>query len=266
VLALSDGRTPTKDQIVLKADPAMARLKELLTVSSTSVRSSDQRLKLKRRREELLELITIWAQAFEVWASANQDAVNAADTSGKGAAGPKGNGTRTSKITASNQPPDKAQFEQELGFLEEFAAHLATPMPATDKQTLIANFRLRSKIDEAEAAGVLKLNLMRIQLGLNAVSIDLKLTHAARGHSKDMQTKKFFSHTSPLPGKSRFTDRAKLSGTTANAENIYMGRTSPDAAIMAWWHSPGHHVNMMGPYKRIGLGRYDRHWTQMFGR
>jgi uncharacterized protein YkwD len=35
---------------------------------------------------------------------------------------------------------------------------------------------------------------------------------------------------------------------------------------MGWFYSPGHHKNMFSPgQRRIGLGQYGSHWTQMFG-
>jgi uncharacterized protein YkwD len=34
---------------------------------------------------------------------------------------------------------------------------------------------------------------------------------------------------------------------------------------MQWWHSPGHLKNMMGSHGRVGLGNFQKTWTQMFG-
>ena len=190
VLALSGIRDLSKAQIVQTGDPAMQKLEQLLTVSSESLLSRSERLKLGARRQELLELIQIWAKAHKI-AGANAN---------------NGSG-RTLKLAT---PPDAAKFETELSRLESFTAQLGTPMSTADQQTLVANFRLQSQLDSAEFDGVLKLNMMRIRLGLNALAIDVKLSQAARGHSKDMKEHKFFSHTSPLPGKARFTDRAGI--------------------------------------------------------
>tara|TARA_B100000929_G_scaffold237345_1_gene194143 strand:+ start:58 stop:306 length:249 start_codon:yes stop_codon:yes gene_type:complete len=81
-----------------------------------------------------------------------------------------------------------------------------------------------------------------------------------------MEEKNFFSHTSPIERKKTPWIRAKLAGTTANAENIFKGNKEGHAANRSWWHSPGHHINMLSPNaKRVGMGAQGKHWTQMFG-
>jgi len=98
------------------------------------------------------------------------------------------------------------------------------------------------------------------------------LRRAARGHSKDMGERNYFSHTSP-DGRSP-TDRARASGWSGGVgENIYGGATSPADAVEGWMNSPGHCRNIMDPgYKVIGIGyaqvqgsQFTRYWTQNFG-
>ena len=96
-------------------------------------------------------------------------------------------------------------------------------------------------------AGMNAVNAIRVMCGLNALVYDPKLCEAATGHSADMQRLNFFAHVSPVPGKSTFTDRAKLAGTTASGENIYKGSSSPKDAIKAWFLSPGHHRTSSAP-------------------
>ena len=124
----------------------------------------------------------------------------------------------------------------------------------------------KEKIPNDEREGIREVNEWRLLLGLNALLIDSKLCDAGRGHSEDMDKHKFFAHESPLAGKKTPWDRAANEGTKASGENIYMGSTAPAAANKGWFYSPGHHKNMFkGSHKQIGLGRYGRHWTQMFG-
>ena len=150
---------------------------------------------------------------------------------------------------------------------EELAVGLAAPMPPRTRQILAMNARLAKQLDAEEARGALALNLTRNLLGLEALLIDLKLCAAARDHSKDMHERDLFSHTSPVPGKTSAFDRARNFGTTASAENISSGRRDGRAAVDAWFHSPGHHKNMTNPgYTAIGVGKWDDHWTQNFGR
>ena len=81
-----------------------------------------------------------------------------------------------------------------------------------------------------------------------------------------MAEKNFFAHESPVPGKAKPWDRVAAAGTTASAENIAAGQESPEKANESWFLSPGHHKNLFGGHKRIGLGLHQKHWTQLFGR
>ncbi|MFT7301933.1 MAG: hypothetical protein ACI8UZ_000769 [Akkermansiaceae bacterium] len=124
----------------------------------------------------------------------------------------------------------------------------------------------KEKIPDDEREGVREVNEWRLLLGLNALVIDPKLCDASRDHSTDMSEKGFFAHESPVPGKKTPWDRASNFGTKASGENIYRGSSSPGSANKGWFYSPGHHKNMFkSAHKRIGLGHYSGHWTQMFG-
>jgi uncharacterized protein YkwD len=130
-----------------------------------------------------------------------------------------------------------------------------------------ATLAAKEELPLPEVKGLRELNEMRLLVGLTALVIDPKLCLAGRGHSQDMAEHGFFSHTSPLAGKESPSKRAAKAGTTGGGENIYMGSTSPQAANRGWFFSPGHHKNMFNPgYRRVGLGNYGTHWTQMFGR
>ena len=76
----------------------------------------------------------------------------------------------------------------------------------------------------------------------------------------------FFSHDSPVAGKTRFTDRAVKAGTTASAENIAKGADSGKSALELWLNSQYHRANIEGDYLRIGIGQSDGYYTQMFGK
>lgn len=121
-------------------------------------------------------------------------------------------------------------------------------------------------LDEQERIHLKRLNEYRMTMGRAPLEADVRLTAAARGHSKDMKEKNFFSHESTVPGKKSFGDRAGLEGYRgASGENIFVGSTDGLSAFGAWYHSPGHHKNMISGSKQIGVGRFDSHWTQVFG-
>lgn len=227
----------TKEMIVEKSDPALKRIEELLAISAEEILKSDA--KLPAQRQELLDLL---AYAQSAAAKLPPDVLK--------------------KLP---ELPNKERAEQELTDSEQMAATFAGPIQPADRQVLLNNLSLQKLLDPEEARGMLRLNLIRIRLGLNAQSIDLKLVEAARGHSKDMVEQKFFAHDSPVPGKENPWKRAAQAGTSASAENIAAGSNKGEGAIQMWWHSPGHHKNMLGRQHRTGLGRSAATWTQMFG-
>ncbi|MEM1084016.1 MAG: CAP domain-containing protein [Verrucomicrobiota bacterium] len=152
---------------------------------------------------------------------------------------------------------------------EKELANEASGLPRDGLRILEKNREIAEKdqVPTDEARGIEECNLWRLYVGLNAMVLDPKLCDACRDHSKDMAEKGFFAHNSPVPGKTTPWDRASNFGTTSSGENIYMGSKNPSSANHGWFYSPGHHKNMFNPgQKRIGLGRHNGHWTQMFGR
>jgi uncharacterized protein YkwD len=267
---------PAKQDVKLSAKDIAARRKAyLLRFDKAAAAFMDARLKKPEARKELqglrqqvlavsrdrnltLEMITDRAdparKRVEAMLSLGREDVVKSD--------PTLAADRSALIGAAAAP---AEFESELNNAEDFAATLASLPDRKDRAILQANLEPAKKLDGTEAQGIFVLNVLRARLGVGALAIDLKLCEAARGHSKDMSEFRFFDHVSPISGKEEPTDRAKLAGTTAIAENIYQGGERGEDAIEGWWHSPGHHTNMMAPAKRIGMGRHEGYWTQMFG-
>ena len=54
-------------------------------------------------------------------------------------------------------------------------------------------------------------------------------------------------------------------GTSASAENIFCGCQDGPSANLGWFHSPGHHVNMLAAHHRVGIGRAGGYFVEMFG-
>ncbi|BCU08004.1 CAP domain-containing protein [Allochromatium tepidum] len=110
--------------------------------------------------------------------------------------------------------------------------------------------------------------------GLPPLAWNDRLLNSARGHSIDMATNDYFSHTG-LDGRSH-ADRMSDAGYNWNyaSENIAAGQTSPAAVVDAWMNSPGHRANILdtivcdlGVGYAYGAGSTYRHyWTQNFGR
>ena len=148
---------------------------------------------------------------------------------------------------------------------QSFDEHLAELENSTLRLAVLGE--ILSQLDDEEVEAFHATNAAREENGLPPLEIDLKLVYTARDHSNDMRTHNFFSHTSPIEGKTTFADRGKRFGTLAHGENIYAGGTSGATAVERWMNSPGHRANILSPdYTRIGIGRSNGHWTQNFGR
>jgi uncharacterized protein YkwD len=162
--------------------------------------------------------------------------------------------------------PDVDNPAVELGMATSTSSGPAPVLTMTndDRRVLEQNKTLAGEIKSEEAEGIQQLNEWRISVGLNALLIDPKLCDAARDHSKDMATLKFFAHDSPVEGKKTPWQRAKNFGTSAGSENIAINNGAK-SSNRAWFHSPGHHKNMFAAKRKfVGLGGNGRHWTQMF--
>ena len=220
----------SKDDIKRIGDPAVAELRKLTRLERGEIMAGSENLAKARRN--LIEL------------------------------GKQRNACIDSLLLIDEEPFDEKAFEAE----EREIAAAALNMDRDAQAILAQNKKLAEQIEPAEAEGIADLNELRILIGLRPCLIDPKLCDASRGHSKDMREKNFFSHDSPVPGKGSPWTRAKLAGTSANSENIYVGSTSGKSANKGWWYSPGHHKNMLAPgARRVGMGVSGKHWTQMFG-
>jgi uncharacterized protein YkwD len=228
----------TKETIVRDGDPALKRLEQICVIDRSKV--LEQSADLQAERKKLQGLGKLWESCQSQM--------------------PK------PPVPEGQETPKAASFEEYLLGEEGFAAALAAPMDPKTRNVLMFNARLAEKLDREEARTILACNLMRNLLGLSALVIDPKLCEACRDHSKDMETLKFFAHESPVEGKKTPWDRAKRFGTIASAENIFMGLRDGKAANEGWFHSPGHHKNMLAAdHVRIGVGRSGVYFTEEFG-
>ncbi len=245
VLDLKQQDGLTKELIEKQGDPAVTRLGELLVLDRQTV--LDKSPELRPDRTKLLALGRYW------------EVVSAALQRQRAAS----NAAQTDLLAETDKAPS---FEDYLQGAEQLSAQTAMPMDDATRAVLKSNAALAPKIDPEEARAILGCNLLRILLGLAPLEIDLQLCAAARDHSQDMENLKFFSHESPVEGKTDPWARAKNFNTSASGENIYFGNADGNAANQAWFHSPGHFKNMLGDHVRIGLGRSGVYFTEMFGK
>jgi uncharacterized protein YkwD len=168
---------------------------------------------------------------------------------------------KTAYLTVDTSP------REQMESLENSGAGLAAIASGNDRRVLADNETIaaKEKVPSEEAEGIRDANRLRVLAGLPALALDPKLCLASRIHSEDMVKGGFFAHDSPVPGRKTPWDRAAAAGTSASAENIAAGHATGAAANRAWFHSPGHFINLFGNSRRIGLGKHENHWTQMFG-
>ncbi|MFT5853473.1 MAG: hypothetical protein ACI8XO_000714 [Verrucomicrobiales bacterium] len=230
VRALRSNGGLSKDKIKRFGDPAVAELRKLTRLGTSEILASSEAL--VKARKHLIEL-----------------------------------GTQRNACIDALVLIELDEFKTEtLAAEEKEIATSALSMDRDSLKILEQNKQLASQIEPAEAVGIADLNELRVLIGLRPCLIDPKLCSASRDHSKDMAAKNFFSHDSPISGKETPWKRAKLSGTSASSENIYMGSPSGKSANKSWWYSPGHHKNMLAPgARRVGMGVSGKRWTQMFG-
>ena len=128
--------------------------------------------------------------------------------------------------------------------------------------------------DSEELSFLTLINNYRAANGLPALTMSNSLYNASEGHSYDMATANYFSHTGS-DGSSPW-DRIRAAGYTYNTylgENIAAGYVDAGSVFEAWRNSPGHNANMLDAnYHAIGVGRvygagstYGWYWTTDFG-
>jgi uncharacterized protein YkwD len=125
-----------------------------------------------------------------------------------------------------------------------------------------------------ESQSITLVNQERATNGLHLYACDQRLVNSSRGHSTDMATNDFFSHTGT--GGTSGGDRMTSAGYTWNAwgENIAAGYSTAQATHDAWMNSSGHRANILNAtFCDIGVGyaydagsTYGYYWTQNFGR
>lgn len=238
----------SKDRIVRELDPIVAELQGLLLPTLDQVLAVEPDLgpgldRLRSARTELAEWHALYATMLEGF-DLHPD---------------------VQKHLEKHPVPDPPPAPEGVATTATEWLLLGLPLTPRDRRTLQENDLLRAAMDGEEFAGTRALNTLRYLLGLPMLRIDSKLGDAARDHSDDMVRLSFFDHSSPVPGKRSFADRASRFGTSANSENIATGHENGEGAIRGWWYSPGHHRNMLGNHVRTGLGRSGTMWTQLFG-
>lgn len=112
------------------------------------------------------------------------------------------------------------------------------------------------------------INAYRTQHGLNALTMDARISKEAKQHSLDMARHKMpFGHTAFLSRIKHIHNSIKNSG--AGAENVAYNYKDAQDVVKNWLRSPGHKSNIDGNYDLTGIGiardsKGKIYFTQMF--
>jgi uncharacterized protein YkwD len=119
--------------------------------------------------------------------------------------------------------------------------------------------------DAATSAVVARVNEERAVAGCSPVTVDSRLTEAARGHAEDQAERRKMTHTGSdgsTPG-----ERVTRAGYTWRkvAENVASGTESADRVMTMWMNSSGHRANILNcAFRHVGVAHVDGYWTQDF--
>ncbi len=175
------------------------------------------------------------------------------------------------KVTHQVQSGDsmwKIAVKYEVGLSEIIAAnsHITNPELIYPGQ-IITIPTTDSSVRSYEREVINRVNEIRAQNGLKALTEDWELSRVARIKSQDMKDNNYFSHTSPVYGSPFQMMKSFGISYRAAGENIAKGQSTPQAVVNAWMNSSGHRANILNSYyTHIGVGYVasGKYWTQMF--
>jgi uncharacterized protein YkwD len=157
------------------------------------------------------------------------------------------------------------RFPRPLAVLAAALALLLVAAPVASATTACSAANASTKTATKRALARATLCLLNVERGkhrLRPLRLNRRLATAARGHSRAMATRHFFSHDS-LNGAS-FLDRIRRTGYLRGArswsvgENIAYGSgrlSTPRSIGRAWMNSPGHRANILSrSFRSIGIG------------
>jgi len=162
------------------------------------------------------------------------------------------------KFDDQNEPADFATME--------FIAKASVCPLLIKNKVALANFQKLSSMPFQVSAAVYQINLIRVLRNQPPLLIDPKLNVVAFKHSKDMKDNNFLAHESPTEGQKTLKDRATKLRTTASEQIIGRGTNDVIKLNKAYLKRYKNAKHYFGPWKRIGVGYYSKHWTQVFGK
>lgn len=127
-------------------------------------------------------------------------------------------------------------------------------------------------IDNSDQAIIDQTNAERTQRGLNALTVNLQLSNAAKMQAHNMASYSELSHELNIKGQATLTDRLQVVGYPYRAagENIAWNYQS-QSVVEGWMNSSGHRRNILNKnFTEIGVGvaindAGEPYYCQVFG-
>lgn len=138
-----------------------------------------------------------------------------------------------------------------------------------DEAARVGNAERAKDLSDAEREMLSRILEYRAACGLSRLSVEPRLSAAARAHAAEMGELAYFGHHSPTPGRRRPSDRVASEGYAwARVGEILARGDGPAEGILeAWWASPGHHRVLVDPEPtEIGVAKVGEFWVVDFAR
>ena len=142
------------------------------------------------------------------------------------------------------------------------ALHIAPAAPAATACAAADASPDEVGIEQLEQTVLCLVNRERTSRGMSRLRSNDRLASAARKHSRDMESRKFFSHDSP--GGRSVLDRVKRAGYRGGSRGLFVGENiawgsgsyaTPEEIVEGWMNSPGHRANILRrEFNEIGVG------------
>ncbi len=161
----------------------------------------------------------------------------------------------------------KAQQVPKQQVQQEPQQQKAQQVPKQQTQKAQKQAAPTASISAAESKVIQLTNAERRKNGLPDLQADTPLSKVAREKANDMQSKHYFSHTSPTYGSPFDMMRDFGISYRSAGENIAQGQTTPEEVVQAWMNSAGHRKNILSAdFTHIGVGytQQGNYWSQMF--
>ena len=144
------------------------------------------------------------------------------------------------------------------------------PIEVKSKKQTILNFNelpsgfenIPSSNEQEELKLISIVNAERKKKGLTAFKIDQNLCRAARYHASDLAIQEYFDHDTHNLKNNQLTKELSTFERIglfykgfANTENIAGGSATAEGTYQQWFHSEGHHKNMLNQSAtKVGIG------------